>query len=378
MPTALPTPGRELLTRPPRDEVELVTRGTVSAIVPEDGLTPLQELLIAALTKSLTGFSISPRDLAPIEPAEFARAMAARNLAFRSRVVQNMLLGELILEPIPAAVAARVREFAAELCVDDEMISVAEAYAAGALDVAAADFSRNGYLAAVDPDRLRAVHAEALAQSWAAVTEDSRLAAQWCALEALPVGTIGRGVADFYRDRGFVYPGLPGSAPPLLAQHDWVHVLSGYGTTLENELEVFAFIARANDDPRGFSLLAMIVSLFETGNLATGAGLFAANPGHLHDEGMAVRVADAMRRGALMRGSQDFLSTDWFAIADRPVVDLRREFELCDKSDEAIAAGSRGAWEDGGITPYQLNSARVAAEHAGRSYLPWSPDPSRA
>jgi hypothetical protein len=79
-----------------------------------------------------------------------------------------------------------------------------------------------------------------------------------------------------------------------------------------------------------------------------------------------------------MRGSQDFLSTDWFAIADRPVVDLRREFELCDKSDEAIAAGSRGAWEDGGITPYQLNSARVAAEHAGRSYLPWSPDPSRA
>jgi hypothetical protein len=378
MPTALPTPAGELLSPPAADEVEMLTRGMAHAIAPEGGLTSLQELLLAALVHSMTGFAVEPRGLPPIEPAEFAQTMAARNLAFRTRIVQIMVLGELILEPIPPSVAVRVREFAAELCVDDEMISVAEAYAAGALDVAAADFSRNGYLASVDPDRLRVLHAEALAQSWAAVTEDARLAAQWCALEGLPVGTLGRGVADFYRDRGFVYPGLPGSAPPLLAQHDWVHVLAGYGTTLENELEVFAFIARANDDPRGFSLLAMIVSLFETGNLAAGAGLFEANPGHLRETGMAVRVADAMRRGALTRGSQDFLGFDWFELADRPVADLRREFEIPDKSPEAIAAGSRGAWEDGGITPFQLNSARVAAELADRPYVPWAPDPSRA
>src|SRR6266536_6145794 len=125
-------------------------------------------------------------------------------------------------------------------------------------------------------------------------------------------GTIGRGVADFYRDRGFVFPGLAGSAPPLLAQHDWVHVLAGYGTTLESEIEVFAYIARANDDPRAFSLLAMVVSLFETGYLARGAGLFEADAGHLHSRSMAVRLADAMRRGALCTGSHDFLEVDWF------------------------------------------------------------------
>ena len=378
MPTALPSSGDELLTAPGAQEVEMLARGMTSAIAPDDGLTTLQELLMAALVHSMTGFTVEIGGLEAVDAAGFARALAPRNLAFRTRIVQTMVLGELILEPIPPAVAARVREFAAELCVDDEMISVAEAYAAGALDVAAADFARNGYLAAVDPDRLRAVHAQALAQSWAAVTEDAQLAAQWCALESLPVGTLGRGVTDFYRDRGFVYPGLPGSAPPLLAQHDWVHVLAGYGTTLENELEVFAFMARANDDPRGFSLLAMIVSLFETGYLASGAGLFEADPGHLRDAGMAVRLADAMRRGALVRGSQDFLAVDWFALAERPVEEVRREFELAGKSTEAVAAGSRGAWEDGGITPYQLKAARQAAERAGRHYLPWSPDPTRA
>src|SRR4029450_7918115 len=113
-----------------------------------------------------------------------------------------------------------------------------------------------------------------------------------------PRGTPGRGVVDFYQARGFDFPGLPGSAPPLLAQHDWVHVLAGYGSTIESEIEVFAFIARANDDPRAFSLLAQIICLFETGYSATGMGLFEYDRGHLSHAGVAVRVCDAVRRGA--------------------------------------------------------------------------------
>ncbi len=69
--------------------------------------------------------------------------------------------------------------------------------------------------------------------------------------------------------------------------------MADYGTTVESELEVFAFIARANDDTRAFSLLAMVVSLFETGYLRTGAGLFEYDGGHLSTAGMAARVADA-------------------------------------------------------------------------------------
>jgi hypothetical protein len=287
-----------------------------------------------------------------------------------------MVLAELILHPIPHDVAERVRLFASELLVSDEMIDVAESYASGALDVAAADFARNGYLASLDPARMRALHVSALAQPWAVIDTDPVLAAQWASLEELSVGTLGRGVADFYRDRGFQYPGLPGSAPPLLAQHDWVHVLAGYGTSLENELEVFAFIARANDDPRGFSLLAMIVSLFETGYLASGAGLFEAGPGHLGSSGMAARLADAMRRGAMLEGSHDFLDVDWFSLADRPVSVIRRELAMTPKQ---LASGvvSPGPWQDGGITAYQLDTARAAAEAGRGDFRPWAPDPSR-
>src|SRR5262249_44221470 len=152
---------------------------------------------------------------------------------------------------------------------------------------------------------------------------------------------LGERVAAFYRARGFSYPGLPGSAPPLLAQHDWVHVVADYGSTVESELEVFAYISRANDDPSGFSLLAMVVSLFETGYLQREAGLFEASPGWMsQNRQIATRMADAMLRGARGKNgatgsdSIDFmLGVDWFELASLPVEDVRRQFGLQPKSD---------------------------------------------
>ena len=366
-----------LLTPPDAAEVAVLARGVVTAVSGPGGLTPLQDLLVRTIFHSMTGHDVDPGGCDRIGPGEFAAALARRNEIFRTRIVQVMLLCALAVRPLPAEVAAQLRAFAGALRVRDDMIDVAEQYAAGALEVASADFARNGYLASVSAERLAALHTASLGTSWGQVVDDPALAAQWHSLAGLPVGTMGRGVADFYRDRGFVFPGLPGSAPPLLAQHDWVHVLAGYGTALENEIEVFGFMARANDDPRAFSLLAMVVSLFETGYLAAGAGLFEANAGHLHTSGMAARLADAMRRGARTTGSHDFLDLDWFALADRPVTVVRAEIGLVPKDPAAVAAGSAGPWQPGGITEFQLRAAMSAAATADLPYQPWQADAAR-
>jgi len=154
-----------------------------------------------------------------------------------------------------------------------------------------------------------------------------------------------------------------------------VHVLADYGTTVDSELEVFAFITRAIDDMRAFSLLAMVVSLFETGYLRTGAGLFESDPGHLSaGRGMAVRIGDAMRRGArchdVVTGADsiDFLRLDWFELAAAPLGEVRARFSLPPKSDEARAAGSVGPWDPGGISPFQERAGRALAEREGRPY----------
>jgi hypothetical protein len=368
MPTPLPDPADTLLVPPDADEVAVLSRGVRSAVTPDSGLTPTQDLLLDALFVSMTGYSATA-GADPVDPIAFGRALARRDLAFRTRIVQLMVLLVLIVRPLPPELTRRVGAYARELSVEEGMVEVADRFAAGSLGLAAVDFERNGYTADWHPEDARVLHtSRALASAWEDAASDPALVARWRALEDLATGTLGRAMTDFYRARGFAYPGLPGSAPPLLAQHDWVHVVADYGTTVESELEVFAFIARATDDMRGFSLLAMVVSLFETGYLRTGAGLFEYSPGHLSESGMAVRVADAMRRGALCDGSIDFFRTDWFALADRTVDEVRSHFGVPPKSQGAVDAGSVGPWSPGGISPFQVESGRAAARAAARPY----------
>ena len=378
MPVPLPTPADADLRPPGPDEVGVLCRGFVSAASPPAGLSEVQRLLIEATVPAMTGHPATLHG-EPISPDDFAIELARRDMAFRSRIVQNMVFFALLLRPLPTVVAEQVEAFAAALGVEEDMLSVTRRFATGALGLAAIDFERNGYLRGWEGAGAEVLHTSyELDSAWAPDVADPALAARWADLEDLSPGSLGRMVTEMYRARGFVYPGRPGSAPPLLAQHDWVHVLAGYGTTVEAELEVFAFIARANDDPHAFSLLAMVVSLFETGYLRSGAGLFQYDQGHLSRTGMATRVADAMRRGAVCPGSNDFLATDWFAVADLPLDEARRRFGIPPKGADALTAGSVGPWEPGGITPYQVRAGTAQAEQDGRPYDSFGATPPEA
>jgi hypothetical protein len=376
MPVALPSADEVLLTRPDAEQVAVTARGIASAVAPATGLTPLQRLLLEALFPAMTDHPVDLEDYQPVTAHELAVALRRRDLQFRTRGVQIMLLAALILRPLPPEVAARVAEFATELCVDDKMIDVAREFAAGSFGLAAVDFERNGYTGEWHSDDVTALHTStSLQEAWDVDADDPVLAARWEALEGLPPDSLGRQVWQMYRARGFSFPGTPGSAPVLLAQHDWVHVLAGFGTTVESELEVFGFIARANDDMRAFSLLAMVVSLFETGYLSKGAGLFEASVGHLSsNSGVAVRLADAMRRGAWchdeVTGSDsiDFLRLDWLSIAHLTVEEARTRFGVRQKSPPAVDAGSVDLWSAGGISPFQLASGQRLADELGVTY----------
>jgi hypothetical protein len=377
VPVPLPSPETVNLQPPDPAEAQIFADGVASAVTARDGLLPIQRALIEALFPAMTGHAVTVHEPPQTTAHELAQALARRDLSFRSRGVQIMLLCALVTHPIDDEVADNVAAFARELGVEEGMVDVARDFAAGSLDLAVHDFTRNGYEGVWNEQQSAAVvhSSTVLHDAWAFSEDDPELAARWAALEDLPRDALGRKVWELYQARGFTFPGTPGSAPPLLAQHDWVHVLADYGTTVESEVEVFGLIARANDDMHAFSLLAMVLSLFETGYLATGAGLFEASPGHFSSSPhMAERLSDAMRRGALCHDDEtgadsiDFLSMDWFAVAAVPCADLRRRFNLVPKSEAAVAAGSVGPWEPGGISPFQLEAGRAMAARHGIPY----------
>ncbi len=389
--TPVPLPASDEVTNlepPTADEVHVMARAFATAPAPDDGLTPVQRAVLNALVESMTGVVVDVAEVEPLGPAAFAESLGDRNAAFRVRMVQAMLLAEMLLVPIPPDVTARVESYAAWLGVGDDMIRVVRRIANGSLGLALIDFERSGYfeqLLAEPPEHLHTTRA--LSDAWELAYKDDALYEQWAALEHCPEGSLGLGVWRFYRARGFTFPGRPESAPPTLAQHDWIHVLAGYGSTVESEIEVFGLIARANDDPHVFSLLAMVLGLFETGYLYGAAkGFFGYDRGHLSGDvnRMSVRLADAMYRGAMLawhlndtdRGGQtDLLATDWFAHADRPLDEMRADFGIPPRSDRAVAAGSKTAWEPGGISRYQFAHGREVAEAEDREYESYGAEP---
>jgi hypothetical protein len=379
MPVPLPEHGQEKLDPPDAAEARIIAGGVAAAAESPNGLTHLQRLMIEAITDSMTGFAVPAGVLPRLSPEDFAHAMRDRNEKFRARMVQFMLLSALVLNPLPESVVSRIDEYAEELGVTNDVLRVAHRFARGSFGLALVDFQRSGYMQTWDAGRSAALHtSHELSDAWQQCVHDDALAERWKSLADLPVGTLGHGVSRFYEARGFAFPGQPGSAPPLLAQHDWVHVLADYGSTVESEIEVFALIARANDDPRAFSLLAQIVSLFETGYAAMGMGLFEYDRGHLSHEGMTIRLADAMRRGALSAAANhsiDFLSVDWFDYADLPIEEARARFGIVPKAPHAQAAGSVSPWQPGGISEYQFAAGRQRAESNGRHYESYGASP---
>jgi hypothetical protein len=351
------------------EEVTLVARGIATAVAPEDGLNDVQAELLEAIAVALTGVSVDYRSLDPLGAEEFADVLAGRDMAYRHRIVHHMVLGELVLRPIPVVVAHRVATYAQALGVTDDFVRVARRYAQGAYGLAWIDLQRNGFV-----DHVRDASSEdpqATTARGPAPFEpaelDPELAERWQAFAELPVGTLGRGVWEMYDCRGFSLPGTPGGAPAYLAQHDFVHVLADYGTNLKGELEVFGFIGRADPDPKGFAWMATLIGLFETGYIST-TGFFDRDvrERNIRAPGMNQRVADAIRRGKKVcdHHQGDLFEVDYYELAARPVEELQAMLGIPPKSPEALEGGSAGVFDLAGMSEHQR---QVVAQRRGGS-----------
>ncbi|MEV0264678.1 hypothetical protein AB0I49_25515 [Streptomyces sp. NPDC050617] len=364
-----PPPGAAGAPAPPgRAETELLMRGIITATAPPQGICGLQDVLLRALAPTMTGHRVEPAGLAPLGRGELRRALAHRDAEFRTWVGLLLLVNEVILAPLTDETCERVADWAAEAGAHEGLVALARSLRGGDPWAALIDFERVcGHRPSRRDHTGRPLDtAEALAAAWRPSHDDPRLAARWSALADCPPGSLGLAVHRYFLARGFAFPGRPGSTPAYLTQHDWAHVVTDYGTTLDTELEVFALVARALLDRRGFELLAWVVGLYLIGYTGLAAAQFEAAGDRLSRADMAVRMEDAFRRGARIR--TDLLSVDWFALADQPLERVRADLGVPAKSPAAHGAGTAGPFEPGGIDDYQIRAGRRMAEAAGAPY----------
>jgi hypothetical protein len=343
------------------EEVIQVARGIATAVAPHGGLTDVQAALLQAIASALTQVEVDYHHLQPLGPEELASVLVGRDQRYRQRIVHHMVLGELVLRPLPTEVASRVAKYAQVLGVDDRFVRVARRYAQGAFGLAWMDLQRSGFTEHVrraDTGTLRTT--VEVSDPFTAPEVNPELEARWAAFRELPEGSLGRAVWELYTSRGFALPGTPTGASAYLAQHDFGHVLADYGTNLKGELEVFAFIGRADPDPKGFAWLATLIGLFETGYIAD-TGFFERDirERNIQAPGMHHRIGDAIRRGKLVSESYgtDLFEVDYHEMVDWPVTEVRALLHLPEKSPEALGNGSAGAFERAGMSPLQRRIA---------------------
>lgn len=147
--------------------------------------------------------------------------------------------------------------------------------------------------------------------------KNRELSARYEALAALPDGSFGKTLLDFYTTFGISLPGQPKSVP--WAMHEVCHVLSGYGVSLESELWLTAFIGGSQEETCLDQILFGLLSYHVGKQIVLGViseGLFKPEA-----------YFRAMARGASI--NVDLVNGwDLWAVVDVPIHELRARYNL--------------------------------------------------
>ena len=306
----------------PSPEVARLALRGLRGVVANDGPLPLGALRTLRAYARWLRLDADVAALAPAEPSEVAAGIV--DVGLRVQVVRAAVVAALMDGRPRRAVAARLRRLSRAL--DTELVAVREVawlarghHRLARLSVLSRFWVRDELRRRVGRDGIGYL-LEGIA-TFVGLFENPRRASRFVSLRALPVGTLGRELVDFYDANGFALPGERGATPEAIMLHDLSHVLAGYGTDPMSEVQAACFqggYRRTNP----FAMVMFVLLQFHLGLRCTPGA--PAEVGQV-DPDLAI---DAVRRGAAMnRDVTDGVWDPW-PVMNVPVRRLCRDYHL--------------------------------------------------
>ena len=297
-----------------------------------DGTLDDPEMHMMEAVQRIFGTTHEPEQLAPITPTELARAFLDPQL--RQQLVQGLIVMSLIDGKANAQETDLVEQFAQALEVSAPELKDLRHVLNGEILQLRLDLVRRFWLR----DKVKEIWNTAgirglykFMRGMIGKDEDAALAARYQALEHYPAGSLGHAYWEYCRDNGFALPGEKGGAAEPILFHDCAHVLSGYGTDPEGEVQVACFSAGfQRRDPWlfvFFVLLQFHVGIRMTPITKARTGFF--NP---------TKALIAIRRGAAMNVDLNN-GWDYWPVMREQVEELRRRYNIL--SVDAFLPASR-------------------------------------
>lgn len=291
------------------DAVLRMLRGVASA---NDAFTDAERDFVRTIAQ-MHGSSVDLDALEPIELAELASVLVDPHR--RKRAVQLAIVMALVEGTPDDGTERAVRALASALGIAESGVQVLYDISHGHTLLARIEMMRRMR------DSIRQNHGfpgflETALQALGLAGEDADLAGRYEALGASPPGSFGRAVHAHFRQNHFPFPGEKHGFSAILF-HDLGHVLSGYDTDPQGEIQQAAFQAGFKRQD-GFFFLLFGVLQFHLGVRVTPIaqpqrGLFDVK-----------RVLRAVERGAACKVDLS-AGFDLFAYADMPLDRVRAE-----------------------------------------------------
>jgi len=286
-----------------------------------DGALDESERHLLGSIQTVLGTNHPVDQLEPITPEELAQALPDRQI--RQQLVQGLIVASLIDGKVIAKETILVEQFAQVLEVSAPEVRDLRYMLEGEMLRLRLDLGRRFWLR----EKVKEIwNVEGIKGIYKFVRgmigkyENAELAARYRALEHYPAGTLGRSYWEYCKKNGFPLPGEKGGAAEQILFHDCAHVLSGYGTTPDEEVQVACFSAGfQRRDPWAFVFFVLLQ--FHVGVRLT--PITAARTGFFDP----VKAIIAIRRGAAMNVD---LNNGWeyWPVMGEQVQELRQRYNI--------------------------------------------------
>ena len=286
-----------------------------------DGALDEAERQMLASVQTILGTNYVVEDLAPVTPEELASVVTDPQI--RHQLTQGLIVVSLIDGKANVRETEAVEQFARALntnapevqdlryLINGEMLRLR-------LDLARRFWLREKVKEIWKTERLKGLYK--FVRGMLGRYEDAELALQYQALKHYPQGSLGRSYWEYCQANGFPLPGEKGGAAEQVLFHDCAHVLSGYGTTPDEEVQVACFSAGfQRRDPWTFVFFVLLQ--FHVGIRLT--PITAARTGFFDP----VKAMLAIRRGAAMTVDLND-GWDYWPVMGEQVEELRRRYNI--------------------------------------------------
>ncbi len=296
---------------------------TCEALITAEGqeqATPRERQLLATLFPALLG-QAWPAQPAATMPVGLSGLVLSRRQ--RQEVMQLLTLLAFLEPRLDQAKVRLLERIAADLQVERGVVADLEAVCRGHVLQAFGDMYRRTF-AALNNDGVVQGYARFILPMMG-LGIDREHEGRYAALGAAPAGSLGAGLHAYYQHNGFPFPGSRKGLPyAYVAIHDVHHVIGGYATDPDGELQVLGFTMGLFPD---HALLIALPALLQF-QMGIADPLAVSVAPKLKDQLDAPTFAQALQRGAATTGPIRDFHWDFWPWIDRPLAAVRRDLKV--------------------------------------------------